>query len=660
MATLQELYEAEGVRKELKLYIDDSTEPIDNKYVHQESSSLNRSICTQENLRFGGCLSAYISLRLSNEFGKLKGKKITVKQLVADEEVKLGQFYVDTDTPSTDKKYRDITAYDILYTKKMIDVSDWYSRLVFPMTQKKFRDLFFKYIGIEQVDIILPNDDVPLVKNPSATGIYASAIMYDICQMNGALGRINEDGLFDYVFLRKDNPIEIGKNLQKKLSYEDYITHDINQLKFTQPNMDADFYYGGGDNQYPISMTILCVSTDTSTLDTVCSNIYPYLEGIKYTPIDISTRGNLLIYPGEYIKTYGYGGEELYTYALQQSFSFESLENITGEYISYGTEYYTRDVGSNSEAIYDIDKEIQTIYRNNFYSYTFTNVEKIIVTTNEQTIIHYNISATAKTDVVFLAMIPIKMECDARIVISYYVDAVLKESDTVSVLLSSGEQIISLTNFIPMKENGRLTLTVSIRMEYEETIDRVQTANIVSLTDYVKTGTYNEPSIDTTLVDATIAIESIKSVVFAKGLSGDTPWDGTLNLVDSVTRFMVTENQVSLSAVGDILSCSLIPNTSEEIEEIIPVFSITSPSISLDIYDTAIIYGTVYWYIIDTSTREICTYNRDYVISDVDFEFNTIYNYVGSEDIIDEGTLQVITLDFTQFNEVLEVVSTVE
>ena len=85
------------------------------------------------------------------------------------------------------------------------------------------------------------------------------------------------------------------------------------------------------------------------------------------------------LFRGDLLKYYGYEDEEIYTYCLQQDFVINSEEQITGTYRADGTQTYTRETNTNSEAIYDIDKEIQTIYRNNFYAYTFTNEEKISV-----------------------------------------------------------------------------------------------------------------------------------------------------------------------------------------------------------------------------------------------------------------------------------------
>lgn len=650
MPTINELYEKAGISKKLYIYVDDATEPIPDYYIRQGSFQLHRSICSQTNLRFGGCEASYIKVRLSNAFGKLKGKKLRVEQSIAGNIVKLGQFYVDSDVPSTDKKYRDLVAYDILSTAKNIDMSDWYSRLIFPMKLKKFRDLFFPQIGLTQVETTLPNDDIIVQQNPTTSGVLASAIMWDICAINGAFGRINENGLFDYVFLSKDkaSAYEVTTDLQKKLSYEDYITHDINVIKFTQTTMDADFYYGKGDNQYPLSLTVLNVGNNTDTLDLVCANVYDKIANIVFQPIDISTRGNFNLPVGQYIKTYGYEDEEIYAYCLQQDFVINSEEQITGTYRADGTQTYTRETNTNSEAIYDIDKEIQTIYRNNFYAYTFTNEEKISVNQVEKVVIKFDISATAKTDVVFIGTIPLLMDLDGKVTVDYYIDATKREEDSVPVVLPKGNQVITLTNFLPMSEDGRLSLTVSVKVEYFETENRVQDAKIISLENYVKNGTYTDPVIDQTVAKTEIPLHGIKAVVFAKGLAGEVPWDGTINFAEQIPSFKITNSNIKMNFT-ESYSVNTIPNILEDIKENVPMFSIVNTAMKMTVNELYFVSRTTLWYIIDTDKKEFCTYDKNYVEDTDKFKLRTDYTLNGTNELIDTGYLEYIQFTTTDY-----------
>ena len=650
MPTINELYEKAGISKKLYIYVDDATEPIPDEYIRQGSCQLHRSICSKSNLRFGGCESSYIKVRLSNAFGKLKGKKLRVEQSIDGNIVKLGQFYVDSDVPSTDKKYRDLVAYDILSTAKNIDMSDWYSRLIFPMKLKKFRDLFFPQIGLTQVETTLPNDDIIIQQNPTTSGVLASAIMWDICAINGAFGRINEDGLFDYVFLSKDkaSAYEITTDLQKKLSYEDYITHDINVIKFTQTTMDADFYYGKGDNQYPLSLTVLNVGDNTDTLDLVCANVYDKIANIVFQPIDISTRGNFNLPIGQYIKTYGYEDEEIYTYCLQQDFVINSEEQITGTYRADGTQTYTRETNTNSEAIYDIDKEIQTIYRNNFYAYTFTNEEKISVNQVEKVVIKFDISATAKTDVVFIGTIPLVMDLDGKVTVDYYIDATKREEDSVPVVLPKGNQVITLTNFLPMSEDGRLSLTVSVKVEYFETENRVQDAKIISLENYVKNGTYTDPVIDQTVAKTEIPLHGIKAVVFAKGLAGEVPWDGTLNFVEQVPALKITNSNIKMNFT-ESYSVNTIPNIFEDIKENVPLFNIMNTIVEMNMTELYSMSNLTLWYIFDITRKASCKYEKYYVEDTDKFKLRTSYITNGVNDYIDSGYLKYVQFNTTNY-----------
>lgn len=96
----------------------------------------------------------------------------------------IGRFKGYSDTPTADRKYRDVVAYDALYDILNADVAAWYNT-VFPshkeqqkdkdgktttvtvydpVTMKQFRDSFFKHFGIEQADIDLINDNMSIEK----------------------------------------------------------------------------------------------------------------------------------------------------------------------------------------------------------------------------------------------------------------------------------------------------------------------------------------------------------------------------------------------------------------------------------------------------------------------------------------------------------------
>lgn len=110
----------------------------------------------------------------------------------------MGVYKVDSDVPTADRRCRDIVAYDAMYDILNAEVSGWYNSLTFPMTLRQFRDSFCAYVGVEQEEITLVNDDMVVEKlsiressrgkrllNPSArlTDVLGTSVEMENCGM---------------------------------------------------------------------------------------------------------------------------------------------------------------------------------------------------------------------------------------------------------------------------------------------------------------------------------------------------------------------------------------------------------------------------------------------------------------------------------------------
>ena len=71
--------------------------------------------------------------------------------------------------------------------------------------------------------------------------------------------------------------------------------------------------------------------------------------------------------------------------------------------------------------------------------------------------------------------------------------------------------------------------------------------------------------------------------------------------------------------------------------------------------DTVAINEVIKYYTIDISKKSKYTYDNNYVLTDTKYELKTDYTYVGTEETIDSGRMEYVSLDFTKFTEVQEV-----
>lgn len=245
-----DLFDKSSVDKQLKIVCQDGT-ILTNKNFSSTSSdfSLSESLCSDSKLSFGKCESACLKIKIANTVNSLKGQTLQVTETLDnknDVPFKLGTYIVDEDTLTSDKKYRNITAYDRLYSISSMNVSDWYSKL-FPskqvpliryenvtkewkytdidgkevteyydelepityyqteyesITLKAFRDSFFKYIGLTQQSTTLVNDDMKVSKSVDDIDLTAKDVLEAICEINGVFGKMSRDDVFTYVELK--------------------------------------------------------------------------------------------------------------------------------------------------------------------------------------------------------------------------------------------------------------------------------------------------------------------------------------------------------------------------------------------------------------------------------------------------------------------------
>lgn len=245
-----DLFDKSSVDKQLKIVCQDGT-ILTNKNFSSTSSdfSLSESLCSDSKLSFGKCESSCLKIKIANTVNSLKGQTLQVTETLDnknDVPFKIGTYIVDEDTLTSDKKYRNITAYDRLYSVSSINVSEWYNKL-FPskqvpliryenvtkewtytgidgkevteyyeelepityyqteyesITLKAFRDSFFKYIGLTQQTTTLVNDNMKVSKSVDNIDLTAKDVLEAICEINGVFGKMSRDDIFIYVELK--------------------------------------------------------------------------------------------------------------------------------------------------------------------------------------------------------------------------------------------------------------------------------------------------------------------------------------------------------------------------------------------------------------------------------------------------------------------------
>lgn len=294
---------------------------ITNTNICQESMSLEESLCSDTNIKFGTCEASCFKIQIADLNHNFVGEWLDVTQYLlrtdegylllengdyfllengdkliltqAEATSKYGRFKVFSDKPSNDRVWRDIVAYDAMYDIINADVAEWYKSLVFPMTIKALRDSFFEYLEIEQEDISLINDNFITEGGFSVEGTLSGKVIIEaICELNGVFGHINRDGVFTYVSLSDTDRMTYNWYIDGTGSYEDYETLRISGVKVQDSVNDLGTSVGNMVNPYVISINPLVYGSEgTQNLTTALTNLLNKIRRVTYRPFAVEAYG---------------------------------------------------------------------------------------------------------------------------------------------------------------------------------------------------------------------------------------------------------------------------------------------------------------------------------------------------------------------------------
>ena len=375
-----DLFLKDSVDKQLIIEFDGGK--ITNEDLHAEQFELQESICSETQLAFGSCEASQIKFRVSNIFDSLKKKWLTVSMVLdgnTDEPFVFGRYKVETDTPTADRSYRDITAYDAMNDIINVDVAEWYNSLTFPLTLKQFRDSFFKYLGIEQQEVTLANDNMIVNETIQPSALSGRDVCVSICQLNGCFGHIGRMGEFCYIFLPKDiqglypandlypsndlYPVDPGttkltKSMYINCKYEDYIFQEITKLQIRKEENDVGATSGTDGNTYIVENNFLVYGMSSNELQVVCDNLLSVISKISYRPFESTSKGNPCYPVGEPVRLIT-KYKIIESYILKRTLS--GIQSLRDSFYADGEEIYTGKLNTIQNSIIELKGKTNSI-----------------------------------------------------------------------------------------------------------------------------------------------------------------------------------------------------------------------------------------------------------------------------------------------------------
>lgn len=342
---------------------------IGNDSIANEAMTFEEMICENSSLKFGSCNASSFSVEVKDTEHTFKNETLDVTMTTGDFTRNIGKFKVYSDNKTDDKTRRKIVAYDAIYEAKNKDVADWYLGLTFPMTLKAFRDSFFSYLGITQVDVTLVNDGMTVEKTLSPTTMSALTVMEAICEINACFGHINSDGEFEYINLfermgkAKDDaflpyPIEYKMG---SLKYEEFQCKHITQVTIRQEDNDIGCTVGEDGNAYVIQGNFLCYGKVEAELTPIANNFMSEAYFYEYTPASVSTRGRPYMELGDFVKAVAQNGDTVVFPILRRSMS--GIIALMDKYEAKGTESFDEKKYTLSEQVQQIKGKANVLVR---------------------------------------------------------------------------------------------------------------------------------------------------------------------------------------------------------------------------------------------------------------------------------------------------------
>lgn len=538
----EQLYRQDSIDKQLKITFDSGT--ITNTEIPSEQFELTESLTSESQLVFGSCEASEIRFRIYNVFLPLKDKWLTVLQTLdgdTSSTLQIGKYKVYSDKPTADRGYRDVVAYDAMYDIINTDVASWYNGLTFPMQLKAFRDSFFAFFGIEQVEISLVNDSMQIERTIDVQVLSGRDVIQSICEINGCFGHIARNGKFKYVFLKsimgglypsndiypandlypqQPNVQVVGKGLYVDTpTYEDFTVNPIDKLQIREKEGDIGVIVGNGYNTYIVEDNFLVYGKSTEDLTVIADNMLSVIDGLEYRPFDATLVGNPCIEVGDNVRLHT-KYQIIDSYVLQRTLS--GVQALRDNFSADGEEY-------KSEKVNDIQTEIKQLKgKSNTLERTIEETRSTISDVEEG--LQSEISQTAESIRLEVAEETNELSSEIEQTNSHIVLGVNAQGKMVLVELSADRS--TGTVFTVNADNINLSAEDVINLMAGGTINLTSQGIDISSTNFIVTDAGNVVAkglVDVNTLSFRNAINFITDNVTANMLSGSISPTGTYN-----------------------------------------------------------------------------------------------------------------------------------
>ena len=623
-------------------------------------------LLVQGNISLGECNANKLEVQI---FGldDVSNKKIKVWQtdLNGENLKNIFEGYVDSCKLDNLGYYRDIVAYDAIYYKGRLNVANWWTAFWLPEQQetatlKEIRESICDYLELTyDKSVTYFNDDFVVTQTVTISNLSFANMLKMICELQCTFPNITRDGHIEFLTLPTiEEAIDIsGLYEHESSTFETYTTELI----------DAVIIYGSGEegvssldddvkpnNAYTISGNIFTYDLEKDALKALAVNIFNKISYISYQPADITMiQSNIDLHLGDLVKT-----DKGYSYVFANNLSGSLLveQEIVAEgdqFLSEVDEQYNADIQALRKKTEDLTGDTLA---NKMVYYTYTNVYKYEVGTDELKVVDITVYTTDITDLIFLSNINLTVTPNkvkkTRTITFTEIDSETKEDTEVSKDISYEDESPVVLYVRYMWEDG--TIDYHPVQTYNHS-GRYMLPLIYFLQDIPENMT-GHFQVMLKCTGGTILIPKLDLIatVLGQGLdASDANWNGRIDIYEDLKPIKVSSD-IKVPKFRESYGFSY-PDTgasstiTETFKKVIVNTAIKLPGFTEQILDKIVIDN----YTFRTTFKKNYEYSKNYIKTENDvFEMNLDYTVKGTSQTIDSGYLEAVEINTEQFSSV--------
>ena len=479
-----------------------------NKDIVKGSLSVNWRGSNNSNLSLGACYSSEMSFTaIQSMENQIIGEVLTVTATLyydlgnnTEEAIPLGTFYCDK--PVVYSKTTAYTCYDAMqFFDIRIDTRSSatpYNMLAYICSKCGM------VLGNSQLEIAnMANGTQLVVVDPQYISTYRDALAC-ISAILGGYCQIGRDNKLYIRRFHKTSDANLARKRRESTAFSGYKTCFAGvKASFLADQKYYGYEYIDEEAQgLVIDLGDIPIIEDTpEKKHLILQNVYTNsLAGLEYYPCEISMPGDASFEPGDMINTPDRYGDMRSILLTSVTFVWRASSSIVSE----GSDPKLDKVTTAEKR--NIQRAKQTENVSEVVTATYANAANISVSSSDTLVTSLRFTTNKNLTAIFGAELPLYSTGDGLLTITYENNGI--EGDTVTARLHEGYNLVTLVN----------------HLHYEESL-------VILLTLQAKTQGINGGTAPT----VTFSRDTIRSYIFAQGISVEEGWDGIITIAEDVS-----------------------------------------------------------------------------------------------------------------------------